>query len=87
MHNDRRAGHGNPQLNVSNEQRIKIIDVVYSLDSAFPINVHHDEWIKYDTLWRIGEYMLAHYSREQAFKIMRIIFAILFDKNKTRTTE
>ena len=79
LHNDRHVSHGNPQLPVSEEQRRAIIEIVYSLDKVFPIDVHHDEWVKRDTLWRIGEYMLNHYTKEQAFKIMNDIFIILFE--------
>lgn len=79
LHNDRHVSHGNPQLPVSDEQRRAIIEIVYSLNKVFPIDVHHDEWVKKDTLWRIGEYMLNHYTKEQAFKIMNDIFIILFE--------
>lgn len=79
LHNDRHVSHGNPQLPVSEEQRRAIINIVYSLNKVFPIDVHHDEWVKKDTLWRIGEYMLNHYPKEQAFKIMNDIFIILFE--------
>lgn len=79
LHNDRHVSHGNPQLPVSEEQRRAIIEIVYSLNKVFPIDVHHDEWVKKDTLWRIGEYMLNHYTKEQAFKIMNDIFIILFE--------
>lgn len=79
LHNDRHVSHGNPQLPVSEEQRRVIIEIVYSLNKVFPIDVHHDEWVKRDTLWRIGEYMLNHYTKEQAFKIMNDIFIILFE--------
>ena len=79
LHNDRHVSHGNPQLPVSEEQRRAIVEIVYSLNKVFPIDVHHDEWVKKDTLWRIGEYMLNHYTKEQAFKIMNDIFIILFE--------
>lgn len=79
LHNDRHVSHGNPQLPVSEEQRRAIVEIVYTLNKVFPIDVHHDEWVKKDTLWRIGEYMLNHYTKEQAFKIMTDIFIILFE--------
>lgn len=79
LHNDRNVNHGNPQLPVSEEQRQAIVEIVYSLDKVFPIDVHHNAWVKRDTLWRIGEYMLNHYPKEQAFKIMNDIFIILFE--------
>lgn len=79
LHNDRHVSHGNPQLPVSDEQRQAIVEIVYTLNKVFPIDVHHNEWVKKDTLWRIGEYMLNHYPKEQAFKIMNDIFIILFE--------
>lgn len=79
LHNDRHVSHGNPQLPVSDKQRQAIVEIVYTLNKVFPIDVHHDEWVKKDTLWRIGEYMLNHYTKEQAFKIMNDIFIILFE--------
>lgn len=79
LHNDRHVSHGNPQLPVSAAKRRAIIDIVYSLTNSFPIDIHHDEWVKKDTLWRIGEYMLNHYPKEHAFKIMNDIFIILFE--------
>ena len=79
LHNDRHVSHGNPQLPVSDEQRQAIVEIVYTLNKVFPIDVHHNDWVKKDTLWRIGEYMLNHYTKEQAFKIMNDIFIILFE--------
>ena len=79
LHNDRHVSHGNPQLPVSDEQRQAIVEIVYTLNKVFPIDVHHNDWVKKDTLWRIGEYMLNHYPKEQAFKIMNDIFIILFE--------
>lgn len=79
LHNDRHVSHGNPQLPVSDEQRQAIVEIVYTLNKVFPIDVHHNDWVKKDTLWRIGEYMLNHYPKEQAFKIMSDIFIILFE--------
>lgn len=82
LHNDRHIAHGRPQIEVEAEQRQKIIQIVYKLDLQFPIDVHHDNWVKRDTLWRIGEYMLNQYPREQAYNIMMDIFTILFDPIK-----
>lgn len=83
LHNDRHTAHGNPKLPVNDTKRKKIIDIVYSLDKQFPVDVHHNSWVKKDTLWRIGDYMLTHYPREQAFKIMRDIFIILFEADES----
>lgn len=83
LHNDRHVAHGQPKLPVTLDQRKQLVDIVYNLDNQFPVNINHDNWVKQDTLWRIGEYMLDHYSKEQAFKIMKDIFMILFETDKT----
>lgn len=81
LHNDRHVAHGRPEILVPVEKRQQIIEIVYKLNQQFPIDVHHNDWVRRDTLWRIGEYMLDNYSREQAFNIMKDIFNILFEPN------
>jgi len=82
LHNDRHVAHGRPEIVITGKQRQEITAIVYHLDKHFPIDIHHSDWVRRDTLWRIGEYMLDNYSREQSFNIMKDIFNILFEPSE-----
>lgn len=82
LHNDRNKNHGNPQLNVDEQQQKAIKNILnnaYHNDFPMPfmINIKND-WILNDTLWRIGNYLLNTLDKEMAFSVMHDIFIVVF---------
>lgn len=83
LHNDRHVAHGRPVLPLSQTKIRDVSEILYQLDPVFPVDIHHRDWIKKDTLWRIGEQLLLKYPKDQAFRIMHNIFTIIFgDSNE-----
>ena len=80
LHNDR-VMHGNPKLPVTEEQKQELSLHIKSKFPDCPINFTED-YLRNDTLWRLGNYVLENTTEDEALRIMNECFVIIFTNNE-----
>lgn len=79
LYNDRYLPHGEPEFLFNKKKTIpKIIDYLKENQIDFNYNLLNKDWLKYDILWQLSNFVYEKLDYEQAIEVMEDIFKMVF---------
>lgn len=84
LYNDRVLSHGNPRLRITDDQHIEIAK--WCRNHQIDIGPNHN-YLKHDTVWRIGAELLEKYSTGKAYEYADEVFSLIFTKPTTKLNQ
>lgn len=80
LYNDRNLGHGNPQLDITNEMHKKVCEFARIHQLTVPASKNY---LVYDTVWVLGAELLEKNDTNTAYELAEKLYQIIFKERKS----